>query len=219
VIVVAACGSNDGETSIGATPTVPPVTAASTTTVAPTTTLPLTTTVAPTTTTVIETTTIAVTTTAPPPAIEDLPQPVAPPPARAEEPVVELGTIEIPAIGVSKTMYEGITLNTLDRGPGHWPGTAGPSDYGNVVIAGHRTSHDRPFYDLDKLVVGDQIILTNLGGRHVYEITESLIVTPDAVWITDQTLDKTITLFACHPKGSTRERIVVRGKFVETVVA
>jgi sortase A len=227
VVAAAACGSSDNEAAVNTTPTVPAATVASTTT---STTLAVTTTVvetttttavpateAPTTSTVVETTTTAAPLPAePPPAPADLPVPVAPPPARAEEPVIELGTLEIPTIGVSKTMFEGITLNTLDRGPGHWPGTADPGDYGNVVIGGHRTSHDRPFYDLDKLVVGDQIVISNIAGRHVYSITESLIVTPDAVWIVDQTPEKILTLFACHPKGSTRQRIVIRAAFVET---
>jgi sortase A len=227
VVAAAACGSDTQEAVVNAAPTVPAATAApttsttlapTTTTLVETTTTAAPTTLAPTTTTIVETTTSL----APalpaeaPPAVEDLPVPVAPPPARADEPVIELGTLEIPSIGVSKTMFEGITLNTLDRGPGHWPGTAGPGDFGNMVIGGHRTSHDRPFYDLDKLAVGDQIVVSNLAGRHVYSITESLVVTPDAVWIVDQTPEKILTLFACHPKGSTRQRIVIRAAFVET---
>jgi sortase A len=224
LVVAAACGSDTNEAAVVAAPKVPVATALATTstTVAPTTTTIAPTTTAPPTTeapttTIVETTTTTVALPAEaPPAPGDLPVPAAPPPARAEEPVIELGTLEIPAIGVSKTMYEGITLNTLDRGPGHWPGTAGPGDYGNVVIGGHRTSHDRPFYDLDKLIVGDQIVISNLAGRHVYAVTESLVVTPDAVWIVDQTPEKILTLFACHPKGSTRQRIVIRAAFVET---
>jgi sortase A len=214
LVVTAACSSSGDEAAVNSSPAVPAPTttvaptttlAPTTTTLAPTTTAAPTTTLPPTTTTIIETTT-----TAPPPAAEDLPVPVAPPPARADEPVVEVGSLEIPAIGVSKTMFEGISLNTLDRGPGHWPGTAGPGEYGNMVVAGHRTSHDRPFYDLDKLAVGDEIVVSNLAGRFVYQVTETLVVTPDALWITDQTVDKTLTLFACHPKGSTRQRIVIK---------
>ncbi|MGA0416290.1 MAG: sortase domain-bontaining protein, partial [Ilumatobacteraceae bacterium] len=59
--------------------------------------------------------------------------------------MIELGTIEIPKIDVSMTMYEGIRLSTLDRGPGHWPGTAMPGQVGNVVVAGHRTSGHQVF--------------------------------------------------------------------------
>ena len=39
--------------------------------------------------------------------------------------------------------------------------------------------------------------------------TGTEIVAPDAMRIIDQTRAHTATLFACHPLGSTRERIVV----------
>ena len=106
-------------------------------------------------------------------------------------------------------MYEGIRLSTLDYGPGHWPGTAMPGDVGNVVVAGHRVSHNRDFRDLDQLQPGDEVIMSTMSGRHVYHVSSTEIVTPDAIWIVDQTHARTATLFACHPPGSVRERIVV----------
>jgi sortase A len=139
-----------------------------------------------------------------------LPNPEAvPSDPRAPEPVVELGTIEIPKIGVNKSMLEGITLTTLDNGPGHWPGTAMPGQLGNVVVAGHRVSHDKPFRHLEQLVIGDDVIFNTADGRFVYKVTGTDIVQPDALWIADQTPEYTATLFACHPAGSTKERIVV----------
>jgi sortase A len=138
-----------------------------------------------------------------------LPQPISPPPPRSKEQHVEVGTIEIPKIGVSKTLLEGISLNTLDKAPGHWPGTAMPGQPGNVVVAGHRSSKDRPFRHIDQLVPGDEVIMTTGDGRFVYVVTGTQIVLPDAMWIVGQTPDSTATLFACHPVGSTRERIVV----------
>ena len=35
------------------------------------------------------------------------------------------------------------------------------------------------------------------------------VVTPDAIWIIDQTPERTATLFACTPPGSTSHRLVV----------
>ncbi len=46
------------------------------------------------------------------------------------------------------------------------------------------------------------------GGRYVYLVNKIQIVEPDALWIVSQTPSKTATLFACHPKGSTKQRIV-----------
>ena len=158
-----------------------------------------------TTTTEAPTTTLAATTT----TTEVLPVPAPAPEPRAAEPRVELGTIEIPKIGISKPMFEGVTLTTLDNGPGHWPGTAMPGHLGNVVVGGHRTSHDRPFRNIDQLVAGDQVIFNTPEGRFVYVVTSTQVVTPDAIWIIDQKNEKTATLFACHPVGSTKERFIV----------
>lgn len=151
---------------------------------------------------------------APPPVAAAVPTPVvAPVDSRGAEPVNNLGTIEIPKIGLNVTMYEGIRLTTLDRGPGHWPGTAMPGHTGNVVVAGHRVSHARPFRKLDQLAPGDEVIFTTGEGRFVYTVTSTEIVSPDAIRIVDQTADRTATLFACHPPGSTRQRIVVHLAF------
>ncbi|MEX1106182.1 MAG: class E sortase [Ilumatobacteraceae bacterium] len=159
------------------------------------------------TTTVVASTTPA--STAPPTVVETLPQPVPPPEPRADEPYVELGTLEIPKLGVSEPLLRGITLTTLDQGPGHWPGTAMPGQVGNTVVAGHRTSHGRVFRNVDELVAGDEVFFTTLDGRFRYLVTETTIVPPDALYIIDQTVARTATLFACHPPGSTRQRIVV----------
>jgi len=127
----------------------------------------------------------------------------------AAEPVIEVGSIVIPKLGVDMTMYEGIRLTTLDYGPGHWPGTAMPGQAGNVVVGGHRTSSHRVFRNIDQLNPGDEIIFRDGAGQHTYRVNRTEIVTPDAVWIVNPTPTPTATLFACNPPGSTRERIVV----------
>jgi sortase A len=170
-------------------------------------------TVAPTPPSTAAATTTSVATTVPataaPTVVETLPIPAAPPEPRADEPYVELGTLEIPKLGVSQPLLEGITLNTLDLGPGHWPGTAMPGKFGNAVIAGHRTSHGKVFRHVDQLVAGDEVVLTTADGRFVYLVNDVVVVQPDALYIIEQTPGYTATLFACHPPGSTRQRIVV----------
>ncbi|CAN5842328.1 hypothetical protein BH20ACT4_BH20ACT4_14350 [soil metagenome] len=111
-------------------------------------------------------------------------------------------------------MHEGVELSTLDYGPGHWPGTAMPGEAGNVVVAGHRVSHNADFRNLDQLSSGDEVIFNTGSGRHVYSVVSTEIVQPDAMWIVDQTSDAIATLFACHPPGSVSERIVVRLQLV-----
>jgi sortase A len=182
----------------------PPASSAPATTTAPTTST-TTTTTSTTTPSTTTTTTLAPTTTLPP-----LPVPVPPPlEDGSTDPVVEVGTIEIPQLGLARTMYEGIRLTTLDLGPGHWPGTAMPGELGNAVVAGHRVSHNEDFRDLDQLAPGDDVIFTTEQGRHVYRVVSTEIVYPDAMWIVNQRYAHTATLFACHPPGSVAQRIVV----------
>lgn len=139
-----------------------------------------------------------------------LPVPIAVPlDENAEEPVVELGSIEIPALDVAATLYEGIRLTTFDRGPGHWPGSAMPGEFGNAVVGGHRTSGSKPFRHLDALAPGNEVIFTTSSGRFVYAVSSIEITRADDLTVVHQNPGYTATLFACHPVGSTNERIVV----------
>jgi sortase A len=58
-------------------------------------------------------------------------------------------------------------------------------------------------------VIGDEVVFTSPEGRFVYEVTGTEVVDPTAIRIIEQTDGYTATLFACHPPGSTKERIVV----------
>jgi sortase A len=179
------------------------------------------------TTTVAPPTTIAAATTT---TLPPLPVPVDAPADNEVEPQVLHGRIQIPKIEVDSPLLEGIRISTLDYGPGHWPGTALPGQLGNVVVAGHRTSHNADFRRLDELVAGDQVIFDldamegfvradgvevtaptadTEGGRHVYVVHSVEIVQPDAMWVVAQDYRHSATLFACHPPGSVAERIVV----------
>lgn len=199
---VAACGSDDRATA----PTTAPVTTVATLPSEPVGSTTTSATPAP-------TTTVAATTTAPPttatPTTVTLPTPIMPPPENQVEPEVVVGRIAIPRLDLDLDLYQGITLPTLDKGPGYWPGTALPGQPGNVVIAGHRVSSTRPFRYIDELVAGDEVTFTVDGASHRYVVTGHEIVTPDAIRIIEQTPAKTATLFACHPPGSTQYRWVV----------
>ncbi|HEX2041323.1 MAG TPA: class E sortase [Acidimicrobiales bacterium] len=152
-----------------------------------------------------------------PPAHETAPDTTAlPRPVRipddpyAPEPVVQIGTIEIPRIGLVQPLFEGVTLNNIDRGPSHWPGSALPGERGNAVIAGHRATHGRPFARIHELQAGDLVVFSLGGARSTYRVTDSLVVRPADTWIADQTPATTATLYACHPPGSEAFRYVVR---------
>lgn len=137
------------------------------------------------------------------------------------------GRIIIPAIGVDKTYVQGVGRDDLRKGPGHYPLTAFPGQPGNAAIAGHRTTYGAPFFDLDKLLPGDEIIVETLQGRFTYLVDEQqpdddgapvghFIVDPTATWVLDDQGDSRLTLTACHPKRSAAERIVVTARLDTT---
>jgi sortase A len=140
-----------------------------------------------------------------------LPEPInIPDNSYAPEPVTQIGTMEIPKLKLVHPVYDGVTLNNIDLGPSHWPGTAEPGQVGNTVFAGHRVTHDSPFRHLDRLEVGDQVVFDVHGVRSSYHVTASMVVEAADSWISDQTPTPTGTLYACHPPGSVDQRYVVR---------
>ena len=123
--------------------------------------------------------------------------------------------IQIPAIGVDKIVVEGVSLADLKKGPGHYPETPLPGQEGNAAIAGHRTTYGAPFHRLDELQAGDEIIVTTVQGEFTYEVTETHIVSPTQVDVLEDKGDNRLTLTACHPKYSARQRIVVVSHLAE----
>jgi sortase A len=166
----------------------------------------------------------AITTTTLPPTSTTMAVAAAPrttpiePPAdpHAAVPVVKIGEIQIPRIGLVHPIYEGVTLTVIDQGPGHWPGSAVPGQLGNAVFAGHRVTHTHPFLRINELVPGDDIVFKMGNGTFTYKVTGHQIVTPKDVHIVDPTPDATLTLFACHPPHQAIQRYVIRAAFVSS---
>lgn len=126
-----------------------------------------------------------------------------------------VGRILIPAAGVDWTFVEGVTRSALKSGAGHMPGTALPGQPGNAVISGHRTTYGAPFLHLDRLDVGDPIVVETALGTHVYQVVDSFVVDPGDVWVTGQWDGAWLTLTTCEPVLSSAQRLVV----VATLVA
>jgi sortase A len=125
-----------------------------------------------------------------------------------------LGRIEIPKIGLSAYVVEGVGVDDLKNGPGHYPGTPLPGEKGNAAIAGHRSTYGAPFANVNELNPGDPITVTTLQGSFHYTVTGQEIVSPDAVQVLDDKGDNELTLTACHPKYSAAKRIVIHAKLV-----
>jgi sortase A len=131
--------------------------------------------------------------------------PTVPPPVEGNP----VARIQIPKIGVDKIVVEGVSLADLKKGPGHYPEAPMPGQEGNAAIAGHRTTYGAPFNRIDELEPGDEITVTTIQGVFTYLVTGQQIVSPDQVEVLEDKGDNRLTLTACHPKYSARQRIVV----------
>lgn len=152
------------------------------------------------------------------------------------EPIARL---EIPRIGGSWTVVEGVGDAELAVGPGHYPGTAGPGEVGNLAIAGHRVGHGAPFLRLDELRACDDIIVTGRDATFRYRVLPQpgetapcalpdvglpgqQIVTPDRGDLVlpvpgrpgVEATDAVLTLTTCHPRYSARQRLIVHAVLV-----
>jgi sortase A len=116
-------------------------------------------------------------------------------------------------------VVEGVTLDLLRSGPGHYPDSDVPGGPGNLAIAGHRTTYGAPFWALDELVDGDTIhVVDRRGQEWVYAYREQRVVAPTELWVVgDDPLGSgmpTVTLTTCHPRFSAAQRLIAWGELV-----
>ena len=136
-----------------------------------------------------------------------------------------LGVLHIPALGKdwAWVVVEGVEDDDIAKGPGHFPGTAMPGEIGNFAIAGHRSTHGEPFAYLDKLQVGDSVVMETVDSWYVYKVTWERILSPTATEVTDpvaghpgqQATQRTMTLVTCNPRWGSSERMVFGAQLVE----
>lgn len=136
-----------------------------------------------------------------------------------------LNVLHIPRLGSDWewVVVEGVDLKTLNKAPGHFPGTALPGQVGNYAVAGHRATHGEPFADLDRLTAGDKVYVESADGWFTYQVTWSRIIAPTHTEILAPVAGKpgepakarTMTLVTCHPRWGSTERLVVGAQLVE----
>ncbi len=146
------------------------------------------------------------------------------PPVPAEPTAGEaFGIIHLPRFGQDyqpRPVLEGTSLDLLARGVGHYEGSALPGQVGNVAIAGHRVTYGRPFNLIAELKTGDPIVIETADTWYVYRMRSHLIVTPDRVDVVApvpeqpgaEPTERLLTLTACHPMYSARERYIVHAE-------
>ena len=133
---------------------------------------------------------------------------------RSSTRAIPVGRIRIPRIGVDLIFVQGTARDDLSKGPGHYPASPMPGQLGNAAIAGHRTTHGKPFYDLNELQPGDDILIDTVYGHFRYRVTQQLIVAPTDISVVGPTPDAQLTLTTCNPRFSARERLVIHASLV-----
>lgn len=156
-------------------------------------------------------------------------------PADPDEPVVAepvekntaFGIFYIPRFGDDyyRTLAEGVDLEpVLNRmGVGRYPNSAMPGEVGNFSVAGHRVTYGKPFNQIAKLRPGDEIVVQTKDGFYTYTFRNFDIILPDAVEVLapvpDQPeykgKDRILTLTACNPMFSARERYIAYAELTE----
>lgn len=124
------------------------------------------------------------------------------------------GRIEIPRLGLSVMVTEGVSDGVLRRAAGHIPGTALPGEPGNVGISAHRDTFFRP---LRNIQLADEIILTTVLGEYRYHVVSTRIVNPSEVSVLAPGPSEVLTLVTCYPFyfiGSAPDRFIVRAERV-----
>jgi sortase A len=132
--------------------------------------------------------------------------------APISEPV---GRLKIKKIGLSTVVVQGTDEEvSLKKGPGHYSETPLPGQKGNwtVGIAGHRTTYDAPFRNIDKLERGDDIVFSTPYGRFTYAVEGTKIVDAAETGVFQPKGYDRIALTACHPLYSAAQRIIAYGK-------
>jgi sortase A len=134
-----------------------------------------------------------------------------------------LTLLRIPKIGVKVLVVQGTTPAALRAGAGHYVNTPLPGEVGNVGIAGHRTTFGRPFNRLQELKPGDLASLETPFAVYTYKAVPVFgghdnpwVVTPNDFSVVSQGTGHLLTLTTCHPKGSARQRLVMRFSLVKT---
>ena len=118
----------------------------------------------------------------------------------------------VPSAQIDAIVFGGSDPGTLEKGPGHVPGTELPgrrTGLNNCVITAHR---DADFRNLGRLRKGERVELTTTEGRESYRVVSRDVVDPADVAVLAPTPSPRLTLITCYPFsfiGHAPKRLVV----------
>ena len=154
-----------------------------------------------------------------------------------------IANLYIPRLGrdYAWTIVQGTSDTDLEKGPGHYGGTALPGKIGNFAVAGHRVGKGEPFLNLDHLRVGDAVIVETeshwyvyrvkgsggdlsakgadgIPGREVVVPSDSNVLQPVPDHPGQKPTEALMTMTTCHPKFTAAKRMIVYAQLYQTVL-
>ena len=126
-----------------------------------------------------------------------------------------IGRIEVPRLGLSAAIVEGIGAGALLEGVGHVKRTAFPGEPDNVGLAGHRDTH---FWKLENIAPGDLIRMHTPDGVFWYRVDSTFVVRRMRGDLLDATGKPMLTLVTSYPfyrAGLAPRRLVVRASLIQ----
>jgi len=132
----------------------------------------------------------------------------------------------LPRLGAHwrEPVIQGVTLDDLAKGVGHYPASALPGAVGNFAVAGHRATNGQPFANLDQIRPGDSAVVETATRYYVYRLGPTHIVAPTK---TSEVLPvpnhpggqphrRLITLTTCNPRWASYQRMIIHGVLVSS---
>lgn len=133
-----------------------------------------------------------------------------------------------------KPIVEGVDLDQLAKGVGHFPKAVKPGAVGNFAVAAHRATHGEPFAYLDRIQPGDKVVVETKDRWFVYTIDaqknpskdhpawklvdpaygEVVLPVPEQPGV--KPTKKLITLVTCNPRWGSTTRLIVYGHLTKT---
>jgi sortase A len=133
--------------------------------------------------------------------------------------------LHIPRLGADYRVpiVQGVTLDDLATGIGHYPETALPGEVGNFSVAGHRATNGEPFAYLDRLQRGDAVVVETGTTWYTYEVTDQFVVAPTQVEVIlpvpgepgAEPTERLMTLTTCNPRWASYERLIFHARLAD----
>ena len=130
-----------------------------------------------------------------------------------------IGYISIPRIGIRDPIYHTVEEDVLQKGIGHLPNTSLPIGglATHAALSGHRgLPSSKLFTDLDRIRVGDVILISVLTRKLAYEVYDIEVVDPHSAGNLEiDPNEDLLTLITCTPYGVNTHRLLVHARRTE----